>query len=94
MKDFVNSRYFLGPCELGRLDHGEGEINGSLHHHYPNYIQKAYLKLIFYEKVQCITILTHFKHIWRVVFPRTAKNSESNRNAHGLVECEINRGNK
>ena len=41
MEDLENSRYFLGSCKFGRLDHGEGEINGSLHHYYPNF---AYLE--------------------------------------------------
>lgn len=39
---------------------------------------------------QSIIILKHLKHIWRVVFPKTAQNSDINGNVQGLVACETN----
>lgn len=39
---------------------------------------------------QSIIILKHLKHIWWVVFPKTAQNSDINGNVQGLVACETN----
>lgn len=37
MGDLETVGTFLVPRKFGRLDHGEGEIKGSLHHYFPNF---------------------------------------------------------